>query len=71
MKGMESYWYATKQQKIPKNRKLISIIARKRFSILEYPTKADINMVEKYELTFLGKGSINNFDIQCNLMRYK
>lgn len=68
---MESYWYATKQQRLPKNRGLISIVARKRFSILQFSNKADISMVKKYDLTFLGFGEFNQFDIQCMLMRYK
>lgn len=66
---MESYWYLTRDKKIPRNRKLISVTRRSHYMILQFSYEVDCDKVRECELTYLGRGHFNDYEIQVELMR--
>lgn len=66
---MKSYWYLTRDKKIPRNRKLISVTRRNRYIILQFSYEVDCDKIRECELTYLGCGSFNDYEIQVQLMK--
>lgn len=66
---MGSYWYLTRDKKIPRNRKLISVTRRTRYMILQFSYEVDCDKVRECELNYLGCGNFNDYEIQVALMR--
>lgn len=66
---MESYWYLTRDKKVPKNRKLISVTRRSRYMILQFSYEVDCDKIQECELTYLGRGNFNDYEIQVALMK--
>lgn len=66
---MESYWYLTRDKKIPRNRKLISVTRRNCYIILQFSHEVDCDKIRECELTYLGCGSFNDYEIQVQLMK--
>lgn len=66
---MESYWYLTRDKKIPRNRKLISVTRRSHYMILQFSYEVDCDKIRECELAYLGCGNFNDYEIQVQLMK--
>lgn len=66
---MDSYWYITKSKTKPKNRKLVSVVVRKNYTMIELAIEADCDMIKKYGLRYIGYGCINDQMLQMSLLR--
>lgn len=66
---MESYWYLTRQNKIPNNRKLVSVTKREKFAILQYACEVDCDKKQNCHFVYLGYGELSSREVQINLMR--
>lgn len=66
---MKSYWYITKGDKKPKNRKLVSAEFKKGYTLLEFACEVDCDRLRECGLVYLGYGGLNSLSVQRELIR--
>ena len=66
---MESYWYFTRNNQIPSNRKLIAVFNRGSYALLQYACEVDCDKVENCHFVYLGYGEMSSREVQTGLMR--
>ena len=66
---MDAYWYITRGNKRPKNRKLISAEFKNGYTILEYACEVDCDKLRECRLIYLGHGELKDLAIQKELLK--